>query len=158
MKNYMRGGKKIFNSAEKGLNEFLFWGVENRMKFLGEANIAGFVIRNDSFGIEVKSQNYNEGRGKRFGNAEELKALRKWHAAEHKLVYVLGHDQPITLEGLKKAPMESVGCSANNGYLEEPGEKHLSEAIRVGLECIRRIFSSFQLVADDMYVIANVEE
>ncbi len=65
----------------------------------------------------------------------------QWHAAEHKIIWLLENEQPLTLENLRKAPMISPLCgggSIDNIMIEpcntvkEPNEEKLKEALRVG--------------------------
>ena len=63
---------------------------------------------------------------------------REWHAAEHKIINLLEvvlymeDTNLFSIENLRKIPMKTVGCGANNRNLKEPSEEKLQEAMNVG--------------------------
>ncbi|MBD3207995.1 MAG: DUF1385 domain-containing protein [Candidatus Nealsonbacteria bacterium] len=61
--------------------------------------------------------------------------LYQWHAAEHKLIYLLENGIPLTLENLIDAPMSYIPeerCGDKNRSLKNPSIDKLEEALRLG--------------------------
>lgn len=62
--------------------------------------------------------------------------LDQWHAAEHKLIYLLENGIPLTLENLIDAPMSYVPeerCGDKNKSLKDPSIDKLEETFRLGI-------------------------
>ena len=70
--------------------------------------------------------------------AIEIEEMSKWHAIEHKLINLLMGGKPLTIENLKAETMICPHCGINNKYLKEPEDEKLKEAIKVGLEFLRK--------------------
>jgi len=60
--------------------------------------------------------------------------VAEWHAVEHKLIRLLENGDELTLENLKKSPIESSYCGSGNADIREPSSDKLQEAIIVGLK------------------------
>lgn len=63
--------------------------------------------------------------------------VMEWHAAEHKLIYLLENKEELTLETLRQAYMISPTCGCENVMLREPSDEKLNEALRVGQEFLK---------------------
>ena len=70
--------------------------------------------------------------------AIEIEEMSKWHATEHKLINLLMSGKPLTIENLKIETMIAPDCGIRNKYLKEPEDEKLKEAIKVGLEFLRK--------------------
>jgi len=63
----------------------------------------------------------------------------EWHAAEHKLIYLLITGERLTMENLHEAPVFSKECGDNNECLKEPSEKKLKEALELGKKILLQL-------------------
>ncbi|MCK5413210.1 MAG: DUF1385 domain-containing protein [Candidatus Pacebacteria bacterium] len=66
----------------------------------------------------------------------------QWHATEHKLIYLLEHSCPLTIENFQKTSIKHERCGINNKILLEPSKKKIKIAIKAGEEYLEsRIIS-----------------
>jgi hypothetical protein len=67
------------------------------------------------------------------------KETAEWHAAEHKLIYLLTAGSELNLQNLQNAPMFMEGCGNHNGALKDPPPEKLIETLKLGKEVLRRL-------------------
>ncbi|MCK4592238.1 DUF1385 domain-containing protein [Candidatus Parcubacteria bacterium] len=58
----------------------------------------------------------------------------EWHAIEHKLVYSLENNCPLTIDNFKKIPIKHKRCGIWNKLLREPSLKKINMALEAGKE------------------------
>ena len=63
----------------------------------------------------------------------------EWHAAEHKLIYLLTTGKKMTMKNLREAPAFSEKCGDNNECLKKPSEEKLKEALELGKKILLQI-------------------
>lgn len=123
------------------------------MKIAGSSNWLGFFLFDMKTGITVRSKRYADALKIRphvpltgmmtpaeqasLEDSIEIEEKGKWHATEHKLIYLLKNGKDLTLANLRAAPKELPECGGRNINLKEPEDEKLKEAIDVGLRFLR---------------------
>ena len=54
----------------------------------------------------------------------------EWHAIEHKFIYLLENELPLTVDNVEKAPMKHKRCGWKNKFLHKPSTRKVNMALQ----------------------------